>query len=185
MWAHVVWFCVCVCFLWRYFPLTQHKSTVNFLNTSHHHCTLTIHYLILPSTQPLPRFGNILLHHMKMVLRQMTQAPDLLSGKARLRTQGWSQRGCSGPLTCIFTQPWEPQTWSKGIPASTSMPRGISSSRGPDPAHHCKVASVVTEPRAPLGGLTLNFGTAICVKRTLEFTYCRSAYTFWALCGLM
>ena len=77
---------VCVCFLRRYFPLTQHKSTVNFLNTSHHHCTLTIHYLILPSTQPLPRFGNILLPHMKMVLRQRAQAPDLLSGKARLIT---------------------------------------------------------------------------------------------------
>ena len=89
---------------------------------------------------------------MEMVLRQMAQAPDHLSGKVKLRTQGWSQCGCSGPLTCIFTQPWKPQTWNKGIPASTSMPGGISSSRGPDPAHHYKVASVVTEPRAPLGG---------------------------------
>ena len=105
MWCDFEALCVCVCFLRRYFPLTQHRSTVHFIKTSHHHCTLAIHYLILPSTQPLPRFGNILLHHMKMVLRQMTQAPDLLSGKARLRTQGWSQRGCSGPLTCIFTQP--------------------------------------------------------------------------------
>ena len=43
--------CVCMCFLRRRFPLTQHKSTVNFLNTSHHHCTLTIHYLILSSIQ--------------------------------------------------------------------------------------------------------------------------------------
>ena len=29
----------------------------------------------------------------------MAQAPDLLSEKAKLRTQGWSQRGCIGPLT--------------------------------------------------------------------------------------
>ena len=43
--------CVCVCFLWRGFPVTQHWSTVNFLKTSHYHCTLTIHYLILSLTQ--------------------------------------------------------------------------------------------------------------------------------------
>ena len=34
---------VCVWFFRRHFPLTQHKSTVNFLNTSHCHCTLSIH----------------------------------------------------------------------------------------------------------------------------------------------
>ena len=34
-----------------------------------------------------------------------------------------------------------------------SMRGGISSSRCPDPAHPYKVASVVTEPWAPLGGL--------------------------------
>ena len=44
-------FCVCVCCLWRCFPGTQHQSTVIFLNTSHYHCTLAIHYLILSSTQ--------------------------------------------------------------------------------------------------------------------------------------
>ena len=32
---------VCVCFLRRCFPLIQHKSTVNFLNTSYH----TVHWL--------------------------------------------------------------------------------------------------------------------------------------------
>ena len=44
-----------VCFL-RGFPLTQRKSTVSFLNTSHHHCTLAIYYLILSSTQPFLKF---------------------------------------------------------------------------------------------------------------------------------
>lgn len=46
-----------VCFL-RGFPLTQRKSTVSFLNTSHHHCTLIIHYLILSSTQSFLKFGE-------------------------------------------------------------------------------------------------------------------------------
>ena len=32
---------VCVCFLRRCLPLIQHKSTVNFLNTSYH----TVHWL--------------------------------------------------------------------------------------------------------------------------------------------
>ena len=58
------------------------------------------------------------------------------------------------------------------------MPTGISSSRGPDPAHHYKVASVVTEPRAPLGGLTANFGTAIRVKGTSGLASSWSAHTF-------
>ena len=48
-------FCVCVRCLWRCFPGTQHESTVNFLNTSHYHCTLAIHYLILSSTQSFLR----------------------------------------------------------------------------------------------------------------------------------
>ena len=58
--GHVVgfWGCVCVSFLRRYFPLTQNKSTVKFLNTSHHHSTLAIHYLILFSTQPFLKFGE-------------------------------------------------------------------------------------------------------------------------------
>ena len=37
--------------------LKQHKSTVNFLNTSHHHSTLAIHYLILSPAQPFLKFG--------------------------------------------------------------------------------------------------------------------------------
>ena len=57
MWCDSEALCVCVCFL-RCFPLTQHKSAVNFLNTSHHHCTLAIHYLILSSTQPFLKFGK-------------------------------------------------------------------------------------------------------------------------------
>ena len=69
-------------------------------------------------------------------------------------------------------------SWSKEVPASTSMPGVISSSRGPDPAHHYKVASVVTEPRAPLGRLTVNFGTVIRVKGTLGLASSWSAYTF-------
>ena len=61
VWAHVVWFwgsvcfCVSVCFL-RCFPLTQ-QLTISFLNTSHHHCTLMIHYLILSSAQPFLKFA--------------------------------------------------------------------------------------------------------------------------------
>ena len=35
----------------------QHKSTVNVLNASRHHCTLAIHYLILSSVQPFLKFG--------------------------------------------------------------------------------------------------------------------------------
>ena len=58
------------------------------------------------------------------------------------------------------------------------MPGGISTSRGPDPAHHYKVASVVTEPRAPLGGLTVNFGTAIRAKDTLGLTSSWPDHTF-------
>ena len=59
VWAHVVWFwnSVCVFLLRRCFPLTEHKSTGNFLNTSHHHHTLDIHYLILSSTQSFLKFG--------------------------------------------------------------------------------------------------------------------------------
>ena len=59
-----------------------------------------------------------------------------------------------------------------------SMPGGISSSRCPDPAHPYKVASVVTEPRAPLGGLTVNFDTAVRVKGTSGLASSRSAHTF-------
>ena len=43
-------------------------------------------------------FGSIHFLQMEIVLRQMAQASDLLSEKAKLRTQGWSQRGCIGPL---------------------------------------------------------------------------------------
>ncbi|XP_043342216.1 uncharacterized protein LOC122452557 isoform X9 [Cervus canadensis] len=39
------------------FLLTQHKSPVNFLSTSHHLCTLSIHYLILSSAQPFLMFA--------------------------------------------------------------------------------------------------------------------------------
>ena len=45
-----------VCFL-RGFPLTQRKSTVSFLNTFHHPCTLAIYYLILSSPQPFLKLG--------------------------------------------------------------------------------------------------------------------------------
>ena len=50
--------CVCVCFLRRCFPLTQQKSPVNFPNTSHHHYTMSIYYLILSSAQPFLMFGS-------------------------------------------------------------------------------------------------------------------------------
>ena len=46
------------------------------------------------------------------------------------------------------------------------MPGGTSSSRGPDPALHYKVASVVTEPRAATRGLMADFGTGFSVKVT-------------------
>ena len=58
------------------------------------------------------------------------------------------------------------------------MHGGISSSKCPDPAHHYKVVSVVTEPRVPLGGLAVNFGTAISVKDTLGLTSSWPAHTF-------
>ena len=59
VWAHVLWFwsSMCVCFLRLCFPLTQCKSTVNCLNTSHHHWTLFTYYLTLPSTKPFLKFG--------------------------------------------------------------------------------------------------------------------------------
>ena len=65
--------------------------------------------------------------------------------------------------TSVMEQGW-------GVPAFMSMPGGPSSSRSPDPAHSHKVASVVTEPRATLGGLTVNFGTVISVKGTSGLT---------------
>ena len=69
------WSSVSVCFLSRCFPLTQHRSPENFLNTSHHQCTVTIVYLI-------PQFSlslclvNVHFPQVKKVLRTMAQALD-------------------------------------------------------------------------------------------------------------
>ena len=90
---------LCVCFLRRCFPLTQLKSTRNFLNTYHHSNWpyITWFFLQLSHSSSLV---NMHFPQMEMVLRKMAQALHLLSGKAKLRTWGWSQRDCSGPLTC-------------------------------------------------------------------------------------
>ena len=50
------------------------------------------------------------------------------------------------------------------------MPGCTSSSRSPDRADHYKVGSVVTGPRASIGGLTANFGIVISVKGTPGLT---------------
>ena len=73
----VVWFwsSVSVHFLRRCFPLTQHKSRENFLNTSHHQCTVTILYLI-PQFSHSSCLVNVHFPHMKKVLRTMAQALD-------------------------------------------------------------------------------------------------------------
>jgi len=104
VWAHVVWFwnSVCVCFLRRCFPITQHKSTVNFLNTSNHHSSWLYITWFFPQLSYSSSLVNIHFPQMEMVLRKMAQALDLLSGQAKLRTWGWSHCVCSGPLTCTY-----------------------------------------------------------------------------------
>ena len=67
----------------------------------------------------------------------------------------------------LITQPWDPHSWSKGVLAAMSMHRGTSRSRGPNPAHHYKVGSVVKEHRASKVGSTASFGTVISMKGTL------------------
>ena len=75
--------CVCVCFL-RCFPLTQHKSTVSFLNT-YCYCTLTIHYRLFSQFIHSSSLLNIHFLQMEMVLRKMAQVLDLLCLKAKPR----------------------------------------------------------------------------------------------------
>ena len=111
---------LCVCFLRRYFPLTKHKTAVNCLNTSHHHWTLSIYSWLFPQLSHSSSLVNIHFPQMEMVLRKTAQALDLLSGQAKLGTYGWSQCICSG----LLTQPWDPESWSKGVLASPFMPRG-------------------------------------------------------------
>ena len=73
----VVWFwsSVSVCFLRSCFPPTQHKSPENFLNTSHHQCTVTILYLIPQFSHSLC-LVNVHFPQVKKVLRTMAQALD-------------------------------------------------------------------------------------------------------------
>ena len=64
----------------------------------------------------------------------------------------WEPRGGPNvtalhPWPSLITQSWDALLWSKGVPASVSMPGSTSSSRGPDHVHHYEGASVVTEPR--------------------------------------
>jgi hypothetical protein len=95
----------------------------------------------------------------------MAQALDLLNGKAKLRTSGWSQCVCFGPLTCT-DHSHGILVMEQGGLASMFIPGRTSSSKGPDRGNHYKVGSVVTEPRASIGGLTADFGTIISVKGT-------------------
>ena len=85
----------------------------------------------------------------------------------------------------LITQPWDPHSWSKGVPAAMSMHGGTSRSRGPNPVHHYKVGLVVKEPRASKGGLTANFGTVISMKGTLGFDSTWSTDRSRELCGLV
>ena len=49
--------CLCV-FPQEMFPSYTAKVTCDFPNTSHHHYTMSIHYLILSSAQPFLMFGS-------------------------------------------------------------------------------------------------------------------------------
>ena len=66
-----------------------------------------------------------------------------------------------------------------------SMHGGTSRSKGPNPARHYKVGSVVKEPRAAKGALTANIGTVVSMKGTLGLTYSWSTHRFRELCGFV
>ena len=99
VWAHVVWFWSSVCFLRRCFPLTQLKSTRNFLNIYHHSNWpyITWFFLQLSHSSSLV---NMHFPQMEMVLRKNGPSSSSPKRKSELRTWGWSQCDCSGPLTC-------------------------------------------------------------------------------------
>ena len=97
---------------------TRQLWTVSTLLITTGHC-LYITWLF-PQLSHSSSLVNIHFPQMEMVLRKTAQALDLLSGQAKLGTYGWSQCICSG----LLTQPWDPESWSKGVLASPFMPRG-------------------------------------------------------------
>ena len=94
--------CVCV-FLQEMFP--SYTAQVNWELSKQFSSALHTDYTLPDS---FPQFShssslvNIHFVQMKMVLRKIAFALDLLSGKAKLKTSGWSQCDCSGPLTCTY-----------------------------------------------------------------------------------
>ena len=121
----VVWFwsSVSVCFLRRCFPLTQQKSPENFLNTSHHKCTVPIFYLI-PQFSLSSCLVNVHFPHVKKVLRTMAQALDPPMLKSQTDNVGVFPVWLLWTLDLHLSLSIEILVMEQGVPASLFLPGG-------------------------------------------------------------
>ena len=125
-----------------------------------------MHSLLCHQHSSSPGSVRVPFSWLEMVQRSMISAFDVLSGKDKLKTQGWVQVWMLLTPDLPMSVRWV--TLSHGVrgPCSMFMPGSTRSSRVPDPALHQKAASVATEPGQLLGGLMADFGTVISVRVT-------------------
>ena len=99
-----------------------------------------------------------------MAMRQMPPILDLLIEKPNWVPRVHPNLAPLDEWPAPTSQPHDPPSWGKGVPSSMSFPGGISRFRGPDPAHHYKVGTVIKEPRATIGGLTPTLAQSLLWK---------------------
>ena len=91
------------------------------------------------------------------------------------------------PWPVLITQPWNPSHGARGS-LHLCPCLEVLAARNPDHAHHYKVGSEVMEPRASIGELIANFGTAISLKAPWDFhppgevTYSESCMALYRQC---
>ena len=136
-WTHIVWLCIClsVYFLRRYFLLDN--KPVNFLcKKSYHHCTHSVHSLLCHQHSSSPGSVRVPFSWLEMVQRSMISAFDVLSGKDKLKTQGWVQVWMLLTPDLPLSVRWVILSHGVRGPCSMFMPGSTRSSRVPDPALH-------------------------------------------------
>lgn len=178
VWVHVVWFWSCVyVFLQDMFP--SYTAQINWELSEHFssHWPLAIH---LPDSFPQ------LSHSSSLVNIHFSSDGDAAKAGPSSWPPRWkSQTENLGVVpVCLLWTPdlhwslsWGPSQLDQGVLASIFIPKDVlAAPEGPDHANHYKAGSVVTEPRASIGGLTANFGTIISVKGTLGLISSWSAH---------
>ena len=121
VWAHVLWFWNSMCV----FPqeiLPSYKTQDSCELSQHFSSPLDIVYILPDSSlnSAIPQVWLISFPSNGDGAEKNSPSSWPPKWTSQLGTYGWSQCICSG----LLTQPWDPESWSKGVLASPFMPRG-------------------------------------------------------------